>query len=80
MEIHGDGPISDSEMTLHRELIKLRSENSALRARIEVLEKAVEWAIDNIDWDDTAVLKEMTGIGELDDDEKDYLRRRAKEG
>jgi len=48
MEIHGDGPISDSEMTLHRELIKLRSENSALRARIEVLEKAVEAIQDDI--------------------------------
>jgi chromosome segregation ATPase len=69
---------------LREEVETLEKENEkdrdVLGADIKRLREAVEWAIDNVDWDDTAVLKEMTGIGELDDDEKAYLNRRQAGG
>lgn len=62
------------------ELTSLCARAEKAEEEVKRFKKALDWAYDTIDWDDTIILKEMTGYGELDEDEKAYLRRRAGKG
>ena len=57
-------------------IVEMDAYRKDLERQLCAMREAIEWAIDNVDWDDAAVLKEMTGIGVLDNDEKAYLDRR----